>query len=98
MKTHSEEKSNKCNQYNFASSQAGDFRRHLKTHFGEKSNIYNQCDFASTQAGNLGRNLKTHSGKSQINATNVIMHPLSLLVTKFVTEIFDQIGENSGEV
>ena len=27
LKTHSEEKSNKCNQYNFASSQAGDFMK-----------------------------------------------------------------------
>ena len=31
-------KSNKCNQCDFASSQAGDLRRHLKTHGGEKSN------------------------------------------------------------
>ena len=29
-------KSNKCNQCDFASSQAGDLRRHLKTHGGEK--------------------------------------------------------------
>ena len=31
-------KSNKCNQCEFASSQAGDLKRHLKTHSGEKPN------------------------------------------------------------
>ena len=37
--THSGEKVNKCNQCNFASSQAGNLRTHLmKTHGGEKSN------------------------------------------------------------
>ena len=60
---HSGEKSNKCNQCDFASSRAGDLRRHLKTHIGEKSNKCNQCDFASTQAGDLRRHLKTHSGE-----------------------------------
>ena len=29
---HNEEKSNKCNQCDYASSQAGTLRRHLKTH------------------------------------------------------------------
>ena len=32
-----EENSNKCNQCDFASIQAGDLRRHLKTHSGEKT-------------------------------------------------------------
>ena len=41
MKTHSGEKPNKCNQCDFASSQAGHLRRHLKTHSAEKSN---KCD------------------------------------------------------
>ena len=40
-------KSNKCN---YASSYAGDLRRHLKTHSGEKPNKCNQCDYASSQA------------------------------------------------
>ena len=44
---HSGEKSNKCNQCDYASSRAGDLRRHLKTHTGEKSNKCNQCDYAS---------------------------------------------------
>ena len=41
------EKSNKCNQCNYASIQAGHLRSHLKKHTGEKSN------FASIQAGQL---------------------------------------------
>ena len=36
------EKSNKCNQCDYASSQAGDLKRHLKMHSGEKTNKCNQ--------------------------------------------------------
>jgi uncharacterized Zn-finger protein len=42
LKTHSGEKSNKCNQCDYASSQAGVLRRHLKTHSGEKPNKCNK--------------------------------------------------------
>ena len=56
-------KSHKCNQCDYASSNAGHLRAHLKMHSGEKSNKCNQCDFASSQAGNLRRHLKTHSGQ-----------------------------------
>ena len=62
-KTHSAEKSNKCNQCEFSSSQTGDLRRHLKVHSGEKSNKCNQCDYASSRAGHLRRHLKVHSGE-----------------------------------
>jgi len=34
LKMHSGEKSSKCNQCDFTSSQASDLRRHLKTHSG----------------------------------------------------------------
>ena len=37
-------KSNKCNQCDFASPQAGNLRRHFKMHSGEKPNKCNQCD------------------------------------------------------
>ena len=47
---HSGEKSNKCNQCNYASFHAGDLRTHLKTHSGEKPNKCNQCDYATSQA------------------------------------------------
>ena len=56
-------KSNKCNQCDYASSDAGNLRRHLKTHSGEKSNKCNQCDFASSHAGDLRRHLTKHSGE-----------------------------------
>ena len=55
------EAENKCNQCDFTSSQAGDFRRHLKTHSREKSNKYNQCGYASLNTSNLRKHLKTHS-------------------------------------
>ena len=38
------EKSNKCNQCDYASSWAGNLRTHLKMHSGEKPNKCNQCD------------------------------------------------------
>ena len=59
------EKSNKCNQCDYASSLASDLRRHLKRHSGVKPNKCNQCDFASYHSGNLRRHLKTHSGDKQ---------------------------------
>ena len=40
MKTHSGEKSNKCNQYDFASSWADILRIHRNTHSGEKFNNF----------------------------------------------------------
>ena len=61
--SHSGEKSNKCNQCDFASSYASALRAHLKTHSGEKPNKCNQCDYESLNAGNLKRHLKVHSGE-----------------------------------
>ena len=58
------EKSNKCNQYDYESSQAGDLRRHLKIHSGEKSNKCNQCDFASSRVDSLSNHLKIHKGEN----------------------------------
>ena len=57
------QKSNKCNQCEYASSQGSNLRRHLKTHSGEKANKCNQCDYASSQASSLRTHLKTHSGE-----------------------------------
>ena len=39
------DKSNKCNQSDFASLHAGNSKRHLKMHSGEKLNQCNQCDY-----------------------------------------------------
>ena len=63
LKTHSGEKSNKCNQCDYASSQAGHLRQHLKTHSGEKSNKCNHCDYASSHPSDLRRHLKKHHGE-----------------------------------
>ena len=56
------EKSNKCNLCDYASSHAGDLRRHIKTHTGEKSNKCSLCDYASSQAGDLRTHMKKHTG------------------------------------
>ena len=73
------EKLNKCNQCDFASSRASNFRAHLKTHSAEKSNKCNLCHFASSHAWSFNvheknqwrkvmpmqsvQHLKTHSGE-----------------------------------
>ena len=69
LKTHSGEKSNKCNQCDYASYWAGDLKTHRKMHNGENSNKCNQCDYVSFQAGNLRTHLKTHSGE-KLNKCN----------------------------
>ena len=56
------EKSNKCNQCDFASSRADTLRVHLKMHSGEKSNKCNKCDYASYDPSNLRKHLKRHDG------------------------------------
>ena len=71
-KTNKAMRSNKCNQCDFVSSQAGPLRTHLKTH-GEKQNKCNQCDYASSQASNLRTHSKTHSGEKSNNC-NVTLH------------------------
>ena len=71
LKTHSEEKLNKCNQCDYASLYASALRTHLKIHNGEKSNKCNKCDYAVCilsgwpfeDTGTLRRHLKTHSGE-----------------------------------
>ena len=61
------EKSNKCNQCNYASSSKSSLKSHLKMHSGEKSNKCNQCNFASSRAGHLMRHLKIHRGEKPNN-------------------------------
>ena len=57
------QKSNKCNQCEYASSYASAFKTHLKIHSGEKSNKCSLCNFASSHARSLSTYLKIHSGE-----------------------------------
>ena len=57
---HSGEKSDMCNQCDYASSLASDLRSHLKTDIGEKCN---HCNYTSFYARALVTHLKTHSGE-----------------------------------
>ena len=57
------EKFNKCNQCDYASSNARYLGIHLKIHSGEKPNKCNQCDYASSRAGHLRKHLKMHTGE-----------------------------------
>ena len=53
----------KCNQCDFASTGAGNLKRHLLVHAGEKLNKCNQCDYASSRKDQLLTHLKKHSGE-----------------------------------
>ena len=74
------EKANKCNQCDFAFSQAGSLRSHLMIHNGGKSNIFNKCDYASSLARELRKHLKTHFVDTvetkQTDTTSVTMHAM----------------------
>ena len=56
--THNIEKSHKCNQCEYASTQGFNLKRHLMKYSGEKSHKCNRCEYASSQSSNL----KTHMG------------------------------------
>ena len=60
-KPNDEKKSNICNQCDYASSRAGNLKRHLTSHTGEKPNKCNQCHYASSRADVLKTHLKIHS-------------------------------------
>ena len=92
--SHSGEKSNKCNQCDFASSYASALRAHLKTHSGEKPNKCNQCDFASSQAGNLRVHLKTHSReKPNIYQSNLPSLPTYLTFLPEKPTCFNSVSQ-----
>ena len=74
FKMHNGEKSNKCDQCNYAYFYACDLQKHLKTHNGEKSKKCDQSDYPSFYASNLQKRLKMHSKKFKTNATIVTMH------------------------
>ena len=58
LKAHYGERSNKCNQCDFAFIQAGNLRPHVKAHSGEKPNKCNSCDFTPIKEYNLSNHLK----------------------------------------
>ena len=63
-RSHSENKSNKCKQCDYASSQASNMRSRLNTHNRQKFNMCNQCDYAICipwdQVGDLRNHFKIH--------------------------------------
>ena len=99
LTTHSGEKSEKCNQCDYASFQAGDLRIHLKMHTGEKSNKCNQCDYASSRASDSRTHLKTHSGEksnkcnqcdyASSEASNLRTH-FSHMMRKVILEVVEK--------
>ena len=94
-------KSHKCNQCDYASSNAGHLRTHLKAHNGEKSKKCNQCDYASSQAGNLKAHLKTHSGERSYKcnqcdyASSNTSHLIKQIKTIFPKNINQRISKTT---
>ena len=58
------EKSNKCNQCDYATAYASALRKHLIIHSWKKSNKCNQCDYVSCRESDLRTHLKTHNGEN----------------------------------
>ena len=84
LKTHSGEKSNKSNQYSYASSQERNLKTHLKTHSGEKSNKCNNVTLHPLMQA-LWRHIWKHTAeKRQTNATSVTMHPLRQVIWRHI--------------
>ena len=63
IKSGQRERSNKCNQCDYAYSEVGNLRRHSKMHSGEKPNKCKQCEYVSSHEGLLRTHLKIHSGE-----------------------------------
>ena len=61
FKIHSGEKPNKCNQCDYASSDASNLRRHTKTHTGEKLFNCNKCSKVFARKCILSKHLKIHT-------------------------------------
>ena len=74
LKTHSEEKLNKCNQCDYASSRAGHLKTHLKTHSGESQTNANNATLHHVMKALWGHIWKHTAEKSQTDATNVTLH------------------------
>ena len=72
------EKSNKCNQCDYACSDPSALRIHLSIHTGQKPYKCNQCDSASVDAGHLRTHMKIHSGIKS-NKCNLFDHACSHL-------------------
>ena len=80
---HGKEKSQKCNQCDFACHNQGNLKVHFRIHNGEKPYHCNQCDFACSKASNLNVHVKTHSGEKS-NATSVTIHLPLLVIWKVI--------------
>ena len=78
----------KCNQCEYASSQASNLKLHLKTHSGEKSNKCNQCDYASSQASDLiCLHIWKHTGEKSIKC-NQCDYGFRQTIWKSTVEVF----------
>ena len=74
LRTHSKEKSNRCNRCNYTYFYEIDLKKHLKRHSGEKSSKCSQCDYVSFNAGNLRTHLKTHIGEKSFFLISLEAH------------------------
>ena len=63
MKKHRDDKQEKCDHCEFASSHKNSLKVHLRIHNGEKLYKCNHCDYKAVFASALTRHKKTHAGQ-----------------------------------